>query len=115
MRSETEISVRHAGDIAIFEVTAGSLTQDSDEEMNAAYEQVQRDGLTKLVINFDQRCFITSSGFGLIVKLIWRMRNTDGVLRIAHPSDQMRKIFDVIGLTRSIEVFASEEEALAEF
>jgi anti-anti-sigma factor len=114
MRSKTQILVRHAGDVAIFDVN-GSLTEDSEKDLTEAYEQVQAEGLTRMLINFDRHCFITSSGFGLIVKLIWGMRNTDRVLRVSHPSDQTRKTFDVIGLTRSIEVFASEQEALAGF
>ena len=114
MWSRTHISVRKVGGVAIYDVT-GSLTQDSEKEMNIAYQQVQIEGLTKIVINFNRQCFITSSGFGLIVKLIWKTRNTGQVLRVAHPSDQTREIFDVIGLTQSIDVFASEEAALAEF
>ena len=114
MRSKTQILVRHAGDVAIFDVN-GSLTEDSEKDLTEAYEQVQAEGLTRILINFDRHSFITSSGFGLIVKLIWGMRNTDRVLRVSHPSDQTRKTFDVIGLTRSIEVFASEQEALAGF
>ncbi len=114
MWSRTHISVRKVGDVAIYDVT-GSLTQDSEKEMNIAYQQVQIEDLTKILINFNRQCFITSSGFGLIVKLIWQTRTTGQVLRVAHPSDQTREIFDVIGLTQSIDVFTSEEAALAEF
>ena len=114
MWSKTHISVRKVRDVAIVDVT-GSLTEGSEKDMDIAYQQVKVEGLNKILINFDRQCFITSSGFGLIVKLIWQSRNTDQVLRVAHSSDQTRELFDVIGLTQSIDVFDSEEEALAEF
>ena len=114
MWSKTHISVRTVGEVAIIDVT-GSLTEGSEKEMDIAYQQVQIEGLTKILINFDRQCFITSGGFGLIVKLIWQTRNTGQVLRVAHSSDQTRELFDVIGLTQSIDVFDSEEAALAEF
>jgi anti-anti-sigma factor len=114
MRSETQILVRYVGEIAVFDVT-GYLTEDSEAGIHTACEQVKPENTTKILLNFDQQSFITSSGFGLIVKLIWKMRNKGQILRVAHPSDQIRKIFEVIGLLRSIDVFASEKEALADF
>ncbi len=114
MRSKAQISVRYIGEIAIFD-TIGSLTEDSEEGLNRAYDRAEEKGLTKILINFHPQSFITSSGFGLIVKLIWKARNKGQILRVAHPSDQVRKNFGVIGLTRSIDVFESEEAALANF
>ena len=112
MRSAPQITVRHIGKISIFDIT-GYFTEDSAEGMNAAYDQSVDSA--KILLRFDQQSFITSSGFGIIVKLIWKTRNKRQVLRVAHPSDQMRQIFDVIGLSQSIEIFASEETALADF
>jgi anti-anti-sigma factor len=109
MRSKTQISVRRKEDIAIFDIT-GYLTEDSEADMNAAYEQSE--AASKILLNFDRDSFITSSGFGLIVKLIWKIRNKDQILRVAHPSEQVRRTFNIIGLTRSLEIFVSEEEAL---
>jgi len=161
MRAKPQISIRHIGEIAIFDIT-GYLTEDSGEDMDTAYEQslsqsiagerseirpfvtlracpersegaepapihrgsesskaqksgVKIEGATKILLSFDQKSFITSSGFGLIVKLLWKTRSNGQILRVAHPSEQVRKTFHIIGLNRSIEIFASESEALADF
>ena len=112
MRSEPRITVRHNGKITIFDIT-GYFTEASAEGINAAYDQSAN--AAKILLRFDQHSFITSSGFGVIVKLIWKTRSKGQILRVAHPSDQMRQVFDVIGLSQSIEIFASEEIALADF
>ncbi len=153
MRAKPQISIRHIGEIAIFDITR-YLTEDSGEDMDTAYEQslpraiagerneirpcvtlkaepapshrgsesskeqksgVKIEGATKILLNFDRKSFITSSGFGLIVKLLWKTRSKGQILRVAHPSEQVRKTFSIIGLTRSIDVFPSESEALADF
>ena len=112
MRSVPQITVRCIGEISIFDI-AGYFTEDSAEGINAAYDQSVDS--SKILLRFDRQSFITSSGFGVIVKLIWKMRSKGQVLRVAHPSDQMRHIFDVIGLSQTIEIFASEETALVDF
>ena len=112
MRSEPRVTVRHAGEISIFEIT-GYFTEDSVEGINAAYDQSA--DAAKILLCFDRQSFITSSGFGVIVKLIWKTRNRGQILRVSHPSNQMRHVFDIIGLSQTIEIFASEEVALADF
>ena len=113
MRSKTQISVRVTdGGIVVFDIT-GYLTEDSEADMSTAYDE--NETASKILLNFDRTSFITSSGFGLIVKLLWKTRNKEQALRVAHPSDQVRRMFNVIGLTRSLEVFPSEAEALHGF
>ena len=111
-RSEPRVTVRHDGEISIFEIT-GYFTEDSAEGIDAAYDQSAN--AAKILLRFDRQSFITSSGFGVIVKLVWKARNRGQVLRVAHPSNQMRHVFDIIGLSQSIDIFASEEIALADF
>ena len=112
MPLKSQITVRNTGEISIFDIT-GYFTEDSTEAMNRAYDQSVDS--TKILLHFDRQSFITSSGFGLIVKLIWQTRNKGQTLRVAHPSGRMRQVFDVIGLSQSMEIFASEETALADF
>ncbi len=111
-RSEPRVTVRHDGDISILDIN-GYFTDDSDEEINAAYDQSA--DAAKILLRFDRQSFITSSGFGVIVKLVWKTRNRGQALRVAHPSNQMRHVFDIIGLSQTIEIFSSEEVALADF
>jgi anti-anti-sigma factor len=119
----SQISVRYSGEVAIFDIS-GYLTEDSEEALNSAYQQEKVQSLSKILLNFDEQSFITSSGFGLIVKLLWKLREKEQVLRVAHPSHQVRRIFNTIGLTRNVkgpesarttEIFESEEDALAGF
>lgn len=123
MTRGSQISVRYSDEVAIFEIS-GYLTEDSEEALFSAYQQERVQSSSKILMNFDEESFITSSGFGLIVKLLWKLREKEQVLRVAHPSHQVRRIFNTIGLTRHLkgpestrttEIFESEEDALTGF
>ena len=114
MRRNYQISIRHEGKVAIFDIT-GYLTEASESSLSDAYANAEVQGAEKILLNFERRSFITSSGFGEIVKLLWKTRDKGQILRVAHPSTQVRTIFNTIGLSQSIEVFESETEALQEF
>ncbi len=114
MRAQPQISIRHEDGIAIFDIT-GYLTNESEDAINDAYSDNGVQEATKLLLNFDRQSFITSSGFGTIIKLLWKTRDKGQTLRIAHPAMQVRTIFNTIGLTQSIGVFASEAEAVEDF
>ncbi|MYF99121.1 STAS domain-containing protein [Candidatus Poribacteria bacterium] len=114
VRAQPQISIRHESDVAIFDIT-GYLTNESEEAINDAYADDEVQKVTKLLLNFDRQSFITSSGFGTIIKLLWKTRDKGQEMRIAHPATQVRTIFNTIGLTQSIGVYASEAEALEDF
>ncbi len=114
MRPDHQLSIRHLGETVIFDIT-GYLTETSETRLAEAYAEADMQKGGKLLLNFEQRSFITSSGFGGIIKLLWKIRDKEQVLRVAHPSKQVRNIFNTIGLTQSIGVFPSEEEALKDF
>ena len=114
MRAQPQVSIRFEDDVAVFDIT-GYLTNESEDAINDAYANGEVQEATKLLLNFDRQSFITSSGFGTIIKLLWKTRDNGQSMRIAHPATQVRTIFNTIGLTQSIGVFASEKEALEEF
>ena len=118
MRANSQISIRtvynHAGKIAIFDIT-GYLPDASEPILSQAYADAKVQDAEKILLNFERRSFITSSGFGEIIRLLWKMRDKGQVLRVAHPSSQVLNIFNTIGLTQSIDVFESEEAALEGF
>ncbi len=114
MRAHPQISIRYIEDLAIFDVT-GYLTNESEDVINEAYDKEGVQEAAKILLNFHQQSFITSSGFGTIIKLLWKTRDKGQTLRIVHPATQVRTIFSTIGLTQSIGVFESVEEALEDF
>ena len=99
MRANSQISIRHEGKIAILDIT-GYLTDASEPILSKAYADVEVQNAEKVLLNFERRSFITSSGFGEIIRLLWKMRDKGQTLRVAPPSTQVRNILIPSGLHR---------------
>ena len=113
MESQTKVNVRPADQVAVLEIV-GDLTSSSDTVMDEAYlEAIQ--GYKKLLLCFREQDFTNSAGIALLIDLVSQSQQKDVVLRIAHPSAHFRKIFDLVGLSQHVSVFATIEEARQDF
>ena len=56
MRANSQISVRHEGKIAIFDIT-GYLTDASEAILSDAYADVEVQSAEKVLLNFERRSF----------------------------------------------------------
>jgi anti-sigma B factor antagonist len=97
---------------ATFDVTsdgAGTTTLAVGGEIDVATSPVLRrelhalidDGEGTLVVDFSATSFIDSSGLGVLVGALKRLRETDrgDTLELAGLHDSVRKVFDITGLT----------------
>lgn len=76
-------------------------------EIVGAMEQ----GCINLIIDIDGVGFIDSSGLGVLVGGLRRVKEASGSMRIVCTKENILKIFRITGLDRVFPVFASAEEA----
>lgn len=69
------------------------------------------DGCVEIVLDLENVAFIDSSGLGVLVGGLRRVREKDGSLRIVCTRDGVLKIFRITGLDKVFPVFASQGEA----
>ena len=75
----------------------GYVSSDAYEPLKEALSQVS----DRIVLSFDEKCFINSTGFAILFDLILPIKEK---VRIVHPSAHFRKVFDIVGLSRDVEV-----------
>ena len=71
------------------------------------------DGHHNLVIDMESVDFLDSTGLGVLVGGLKRVRAHDGSLRLVCTQERILKIFRITGLTKVFPIHASVEEALA--
>jgi anti-sigma B factor antagonist len=69
------------------------------------------DGCTSLVIDLEQVSFIDSSGLGVLISGLRRVKEHGGTLRLVCTKDGILKIFRITGLDKVFPVFATADEA----
>ena len=71
-----------------------------------------RGGERKFVVNFSETGYIDSSGLGVLVSLSKKIREQEGVLRLANLNEDLRTLFELTKLDTLFEIADTREEAL---
>ena len=71
------------------------------------------EGSYEVVVNLEGVDFLDSTGLGVLVGGLKRVRNHDGSLQLVCTQEKILKIFRITGLTKVFPIHASVEEAVA--
>lgn len=110
MKLNTEIR----GDVAIVKIEGDHL----DASTHAKFVQQLKpvtDQYSKIVFDISGLQFIDSSGIGVILGTMRRARATGGDVKLASPTDSITSIFNLVRMSRLINIIPTVEEALASF
>jgi anti-sigma B factor antagonist len=105
--------VRTADDgVAVIELT-GDVTAACENELMDAYREAGRSQIRGIVLDFTRLDYMNSSGIGLLVTLLVRVRREGRQISAFGLSDHYRQIFELTRLDEVISVHDDEERALA--
>ena len=77
----------------------------------AIMDQVEG-GVKHLLINLAGVEYLDSTGLGILIGGVKRLKEQGGSLRLVGPSARIQRIFEITGLNKIFDVYASEQEAL---
>jgi anti-sigma B factor antagonist len=69
-------------------------------------------GVKDIVVDMDRVDFLDSTGLGVLVGGLKRVKSNEGEMKLVVTQDRIMKIFDITGLAKVFPVFGSLEEAL---
>ncbi|MBN2115776.1 MAG: STAS domain-containing protein [Anaerolineales bacterium] len=92
------------------------VTLENFAELEETVKEAYHNGTRDLVLDLSQAASLSSIGIRAIV-ISHKMLSADGGrhLKIAQPTDHIREILDVAGVTEYIEVYDTIAEAVASF
>ena len=110
----TTMHVRQAGgDAAVIDIQ-GDVTAASEPVLMSAYEQADRQGATRLVLNFRGLEYMNSGGIGMLVTFLIRANRHNQKLAAFGLSDHYREIFELTRLDEAITIYDDERSALSD-
>jgi anti-sigma B factor antagonist len=71
-------------------------------------------GAQRLVVDMEKVDFLDSTGLGVMVEGLKRMKGRDGTLSVVATHDKIVKIFDITGLNKAFSIYRSVDEAVGE-
>ena len=111
MSKDIKVLTSHKGDIAIISIQ-GDVTAMTGEVIGNAYGNADVSNSPKLLLQFDKDCYINSGGLASLIDIASEGRKKQQKIHAYGLSDHFQKIFRMVGLTRCIPVFSSEEAAM---
>jgi anti-sigma B factor antagonist len=110
---EVRMDVRQAGEAVAVVDIKGEVTAACEPTLMAAYEEAERGGAQRLVLNFGGLEYMNSGGIGMLVTLLVRANRQHQQLAAYGLSDHYREIFELTRLDEAITIYGDEESALA--
>ena len=107
--SELTARVDRQADRSVIHLS-GYLSSESVAPLEEAFQQAVE--AEKVLIVFEEKGLISSVGLALLFDLIYPAQEKGKQVRIVQPSKHFRKVFDLIGLSKDVEVFEDEEQAV---
>ncbi len=89
---------------------AGPINAETHVTLSAELERLLKEPVKTLVLDMAEVDFISSVGVGLIVKTKTTLSRGGGDLAMINMQDQVKKVFEVIRLLPTLNVFESVKE-----
>lgn len=94
-------------------ILSGELDHNSAEEVRVRIDdRIDRDNISKVILNFSEVTFMDSSGIGAVLGRYKKISNKGGKLCIVEPSKTVNRIFELAGLYKIIKNYNTVDEAV---
>jgi anti-sigma B factor antagonist len=109
---DLSLTTRSEGDHTIV-VVGGEIDVYTAPKLREQLIDLVSAGQYHLIVNMENVEFLDSTGLGVLVGGLKRVRAHEGTLRLVCTQERILKIFRITGLTKVFPIHSSEEEALA--
>ena len=110
-----EINERKVGKIRVIKLLGPAVINAHPEQLSQLVQERLEAGERLFLINLADCHRMDSLGVGELVKSQVAITRKEGVLKLAHPSLQLRSILTVAKLNEWLEIFESEQTAINSF
>lgn len=105
-----EVETRQEGDILVIHIQ-GSLNAYSEGILRDAYRQGVEARARRIVLQFDPSTSVNGAGIAILTQLVLESEKDGVEIVMAGLSENFRRVFDIVGLTRMVRLYPTVAEA----
>ena len=109
---DLSLSTRTEGDRTIVEV-GGEIDVYTAPKLREKLIELVSEGSYHIVVNLEKVDFLDSTGLGVLVGGLKRVRNHEGTLQLVCTQEKILKIFRITGLTKVFPIHTSVADAVS--
>jgi anti-sigma B factor antagonist len=91
----------------------GDVNAQAEGPLTDAYNQASSNGVRNIILDFTRLDYMNSTGIGLLVTLLIRVKRQNQRLLACGLSEYYRQIFELTRLEEAIAIYPTEQEAVA--
>jgi len=107
-----DVKVEKKGDFAILR-TDGYVNNLGGEKIGEVADSLMKDGIIKLIINFEKSTVVNSIGISILIEVIEKLVDNGGQIAFSNLTKTIAKTFNIMVLTQFSEIFDTEADAVA--
>lgn len=109
---DIKIETRELGKEAQAVEVNGEIDVYTSPKVKEIITELIEKGNNYLVINLEGVRYIDSTGLGVLIGALKKVREKDGTINLVCNNPQIKKIFNITGLVKIFGIYKSEDEAL---
>jgi anti-sigma B factor antagonist len=110
VREQMELKIDRSHGSCVFSL-AGEIDVYTAPQLKQTLNEAIDQGCVAPIVDLTNVDFIDSTGLGVLVGVLKRVKERDGSLRLVCTSEQIMRIFRITGLDKVFEVFGTVAEA----
>jgi anti-sigma B factor antagonist len=109
------IDEREKNGVTILDLNGRLVFGPDSQTLNQQVKRLVAQQKTRILVNLSGISFIDSCGVGELVASLSTVKKSDGVLKAAAPTSMVKEVLRIVRVTKIIDIYNTEEEALASF
>ncbi len=110
-RNKMDYNFNLEDDFLVVSLSGDLIGEENGPKIIAELESFNADGNLKVIINISDVRYINSSGIGVLITLLTKVRNKGGELCLINPSESVQKLLIITKLQAIFKVFSTNSEA----
>lgn len=117
MADYRHISLNLVDDICVVHLLDERIVDDMNiHELGVElFSLVEKDGYSKILLNFSAVGFLSSAALGKLIMLYKKITLKKGILKLSNITPNIRELFTIMNLDRIFDICPEEADALAAF
>ena len=113
-KEKNEIQLRTEKDVTVMDIE-GNVTSRSEPFLSEAFEKASARGAKQIVMLFNENCSINGTGIAILIQLLSNSQRNNLEVAITGLSDNFKKVFDMVGITKFARIFDNQGDAIKSF
>jgi anti-anti-sigma factor len=114
MKNDLEVTIQEKDGIHVIEMI-GDVTAETGQMVEYAYQKISDEGGIRIVLSFREENYLNSGGIAFLIGIAAESKGRGQVIHATGLSEHFHKIFDMMGLTRYMDLFPDLDSATEGF